>query len=308
MAHPIPTAAAAAAIPVEEVATTMLEAPRCHLGEGPSYDVETGAAWWFDIVGCRLFEAELATGTVQVHALPVMASMLGIIDGGRQLIAAEDGLYVRESGTGGLTLYLPLEAELPGNRSNDGRVHPSGALWIGTMGKQAELGAGSIYHVRAGRVTRLYTGLSIPNAICFTPDGGTGYFTDTREGLLYRVALDAATGAPLGEPVPLYDHRGGDGGMDGAVVDADGLIWNARWGASCVDAYSPDGVRVRSLRVPASQPSCPVFVGPGLDTLLVTTAWQGMSDLDRAADVNHGRTFTLHAGFNGAPESRIRLG
>ena len=303
-----PTAADAAAIPMEDVATTILQAPRCHLGEGPSYDAETGTAWWFDILGCRLFEAELATGTVQVHDLPFMASMLGIIDGSRQVIATENGLYLRENGSGRLTPYLPLEAELPGNRSNDGRVHPSGALWIGTMGKHAEPGAGSIYHVHAGRVTRLYTGLSIPNAICFTPDGGTGYFTDTREGVLYRVPLDAATGAPLGQPVSLYDHRGGAGGLDGAVVDADGLIWNARWGAGCVDAYAPDGRRVRSLRVPATRTSCPVFVGPGLDTLLVTTAWQDMTEMDRAADVHHGCTFLLHAGFNGAPESRFRLG
>ncbi len=74
------------------------------------------------------------------------------------------------------------------------------------------------------------------------------------------------------------------GGLDGAVVDAEGLIWNARWGGGCVDVYTPEGERVRTIRVPARQPSCPVFVGANFDRLLVTSAWQGMDEPARAAD------------------------
>ena len=148
----------------------------------------------------------------------------------------------------------------------------------------------------------------IPNAICFSPDGATAYFTDTSEGILYRVAIDPANALPTGDPAPLFDHRGGVGGLDGAVVDAEGLIWNARWGGSCIDAYSPEGERVRTIRVPAKQPSCPVFVGRNFDRLLVTTAWQGMDEQARAADPHHGQTFILDVGARGRPEPRIRLG
>lgn len=38
-------------------AITILDAPRCHLGEGPCYDPRTGIAWWVDILERRLFEA-----------------------------------------------------------------------------------------------------------------------------------------------------------------------------------------------------------------------------------------------------------
>ena len=56
----------------------------------------------------------------------------------------------------------------------------SGALWIGTMGRKAEKGAGAIYHFGGGELRRLYASVSIPNAICFSPDGATAYFTDTK--------------------------------------------------------------------------------------------------------------------------------
>jgi len=293
---------------VEEVATKILSDRPCHLGEGCTYDPATDTAWWFDIVERTLFQADLASGAVTAHALPWMASVVAFIDDQRQLLATENGLYVRDIASGRLTLHVALEADNAATRSNDGRVHASGALWIGTMGRNAENRAGAIYHFGGGELRRLYSGISIPNAICFSPDGATAYFTDTRKAILYRVAIDPTNALPTGDPAPLFDHRGGVGGLDGAVVDAEGLIWNARWGGSCIDAYSPEGRRVRTIRVPARQPSCPVFVGANFDRLLVTTAWQGMDEQARADDPHHGQTFILDVGARGRAEPRIRLG
>jgi sugar lactone lactonase YvrE len=91
------------------------------------------------------------------------------------------------------------------------------------------------------------------------------------------------------------------------VVDAQGLIWNARWGGGCVDVYTPEGDRVRTIRVPARQSSCPVFVGRTFDRLLVTSAWEGMDDAAKAADPRHGQTFILDVGATGRAEPRVRL-
>ncbi|MEH3144119.1 MAG: SMP-30/gluconolactonase/LRE family protein [Methylobacterium frigidaeris] len=290
-----------------ETAIRILDAPRAHLGEGPSYDPDRDTAWWVDILEKRLFEAPLAGDAVAVHALPVMASAIAEIDGTRHLLAAEDGLYVRDRADGRLARHCPLESDEPRTRSNDGRVHPCGALWISTMGRDAEPGLGSIYHVAGERVTRLYGGLAIPNAICFSPDGATAYFVDTDVGLLHRVAVDPATGLPAGDPGVLYDHRGGEGGLDGAVVDEAGRIWCARWGASCLDAYTPEGERVRTVPVPATRPSCPTFAGRDLTHLLVTSAYEGMDEAERRADPEHGRTFLLDLGTRGLIEPRFRL-
>jgi sugar lactone lactonase len=292
---------------VEDVAISVLAEARCHLGEGPAYDAVSDTAWWFDILEKRLYEVRLADGAVCQYPLPVMASALAFIDDTHQLIAADDGLYVRTLADGRLTPVAPLEADNPATRSNDGRAHPSGAFWIGTMGRQAEPGAGAIYAFRAGELTRLFAGVTIPNAICFSPDGATGYFADTRTNVLCRVPLDPATGLPIGAPRTLHTH-GGRGGLDGAVVDAEGRIWCAIWGGARLHAYSPEGELVRRVSVPARQPSCPVFVGADFKRLLVTSAYEGMDEAARAADPHHGRTFLLDVGATGRPEPRVRLG
>ncbi len=291
---------------MEQVPTSTLSAERCHLGEGPTYDAATNTAWWFDILDGRLFEAHLGNGQVSSHRLGRMASALARIDAERQLIAAEDGLYIRRIRDGRMTLYCTLEADNPSNRSNDARVHPSGTFWIGTMGRKAEAGAGAIYALHRGELSRLFAGVSIPNAICFSPDGALGYFADTATNVLYRVVLDPATGLPSGVPEKLLQHRGA-GGLDGAVVDADGQIWNARWGGGCIDVYNPQGEHLRCLRVPARQASCPAFVGPDLSHLLVTSAWQDMDEAARAEDPEHGRTFLMEVAARGRPEPDVKL-
>ncbi|MCP3470921.1 SMP-30/gluconolactonase/LRE family protein [Bradyrhizobium sp. CCGUVB1N3] len=290
----------------EQVPTSVLCAEHCHLGEGPTYDVTTDTAWWFDIREGRLYEAQLASRNIRVHALGRMASALGRIDAERQLIVAEDGLYIRKRADGAMTLYRTLEADNPGTRSNDARVHQSGTFWIGTMGRKAEAGAGAIYALHRGKISTLFPGISIPNSICFSPDGAIGYFADTARHVLYRVPLNPATGLPRGEPEVLVRHTG-VGGLDGSVVDADGLIWNARWGGACVDVYSPEGERLRSLAVPARQSSCPAFIGPDLSRLLVTSAWQDMDAAARAADPQAGYTFILEAAARGRAEPDVTL-
>jgi sugar lactone lactonase len=294
-------------VPAEQVSVRVLDGPRCHLGEGPAYDAASDTVWWFDILEKRLHEARLAGGPVRVHTLPFMASALAFIDDARQLVAADDGLYVRSVSEGGSRLLSSLEADNPATRSNDGRAHPSGSFWIGTMDRKAEPGAGAIYAFHAGELTRLFSGITIPNAICFSPDGAIGYFADTRANLLNRVPLDPATGLPTGVPQTLHTHSG-PGGLDGAVVDAEGRIWCAIWGGACLHAYSPEGEVVRRVGVPARQPSCPVFAGADFRRVLVTSAYEGMDAAARAADTQHGRTFLLDVGATGRPEPRVRLG
>src|SRR5437773_9832307 len=95
---------------MEELPTTVLCNERCHLGEGPAYDAATDTAWWFDIVERRLFEARLDTGRITIHSLDVMGSALARIDAHRQLLVADDALYVRDTARGPMTLSRPLPA------------------------------------------------------------------------------------------------------------------------------------------------------------------------------------------------------
>ena len=279
----------------------------CHLGEGPTYDPQSDTLYWFDIRERKLLEKRWPDGAVKVHDLPFMASALAVVDPERQLLVTESGLYLRDARTGALAPHTPFEADNPLTRSNDARVHPSGALWFGTMGKGEEGGAGGIHWFRKGEVRTLFPAISIPNSICFSPDGTIAYYTDTAVNLLMRVDCDPATGLPRGDPQLFHDQRKDKGGLDGSVVDADGLLWNARWGAASLDAYSPEGKRIRSIAIPARQSSCPAFVGRNADRIVVTSAWQGYDARARERDPEAGKTFLVDLPVRGRFEPRVAL-
>ncbi|RNC91399.1 MAG: SMP-30/gluconolactonase/LRE family protein [Oricola sp.] len=270
-------------------AIDFLSRTHCHLGEGPFFCDRRDTLFWFDIVEKKRYAHDFATGTETVLDLPEMASAMGVAADGRDVIFTETGLLLWD-GTD-LTRCAAIEADNPQTRSNDARIHPSGAFWLGTMGKGAEPGSGAIYRWFAGSVDLLFDNITIPNAICFSPDGTTAWFTDTPTGKLMRVATDPATGAPTGEPQLFFDHSGGTGGLDGAICDGDGSIWNARWGASALDRYAPDGTRTTTIDLPVTQPSCPAFVGG--NRLAVTSAWENMDAAARTADPDAGATLIV---------------
>ncbi len=279
---------------------------RCELGEGPAYEPDADTLWWFDIIGKRLMSRRMDGARTQMHEVPVLASAVAFDAQGRQYLVTERGIEQRDRVSGALTLLHPIEAETEATRSNDSRVHPSGALWVGTMGKDPSAVEGAIYHVRDGALTRLFSGIRIPNAICFSPAGDVAYFADTMINRLWRVACDTATGMPVAEPTVFLDQHSESGGLDGSVCDAEGVIWNARWSAARLDAYSPEGTRLRSIDLPALQTTCPAFVGAAADRLVVTSAMEGMSSEGRAKDAKGGMTFLLDVPVKGRHEPLFR--
>ncbi|QOF73028.1 SMP-30/gluconolactonase/LRE family protein [Aminobacter sp. SR38] len=278
----------------------------CELGEGPSYDPVSDTLYWFDIVNGLLLEKRFGEDRTMTTQLGQMASAQATIDGERQLILTETGLHVRDRTTGGMALHTPVEATNAATRSNDARVHPCGALWFGTMGKQAEAGAGRVYWFFRGELRELYAGVSIPNSIAFSPDGTIAYYADTAVGRIMRVACDARTGLPEGEP-KVFAESQSTGSFDGSVVDGDGTLWNARWGEGNLVAYAPDGELVRSVPLPVSQPSCPAFLGKHADRLAVTSAWIGLSDDAHRAEPDAGRTFLVDLPVKGRLEPDVLI-
>ncbi|MEO4043211.1 SMP-30/gluconolactonase/LRE family protein [Hoeflea sp. CAU 1731] len=279
----------------------------CEVGEGPTYDTATGTTYWFDIPGKTLLEMS-EKGVETIHTLPFAASVLAVIDDESQLIATENGLFRRVVADGSLNLIKELEPDKPENRSNDGRVHPSGALWIGTMGWQSADNAGAIYHYCKGELKTLFGGITVPNAICFTPDGASGYFTDTPTKKVMRVALDPATGLPVAAPTVFLDETASDRGFaDGAVVDTDGNFWCARWDGACVQGFDPSGVCFETIELPTDRVTCPAFTGRDHSRMIVTSAYIGLDDDQMRAQPDAGETFLLEARFRGKADPRVLI-
>lgn len=274
-----------------------LHDPRiCALGEGPLWHPERGQLFWFDILGKRLL-TQGAEWAFDDHV-----SAAGWIGRDHLLIASQRALFRFDLTDGTQSPVAPLEPDNKVTRSNDGRADPWGGFWIGTMGFHAEPGAGAIYRFYRGKVTRLFGGITISNAICFAPDRRHAYFTDTPTGQVMRQALDEE-GWPRGAPARLIDLRPEGLNPDGAVVDRDGCLWIAQWGASRVARYSPEGDFLSAISFPASQISCPAFGGAGLSTLFATSA---ACDLPAPGPVD-GATFVAPAGVVGQAEYRVIL-
>jgi len=276
----------------------------CILGEGPLWHPIRKQLFWFDIMGKRLL-TRTADGP-QVWQFDRHVSAAGWVDETTLLIATERDLIRFDLASGAETHLVDLEADNPVTRSNDGRADPFGGFWIGTMGKLAETGAGALYRYHKGELRQLRSGVTIPNATCFAPDGRTAYFADTALQTVWSVRMDG-DGWPVGDWELFLDNRAQDLNPDGAVVDAKGRVWIAEWGAARVACYGVDGKLVEEIALPVPQPSCPAFGGEDLSTLFITTARQGLpSDVMDAAPLS-GQTFTVATDTQGQPEHRVIL-
>lgn len=280
----------------------------CELGEGPLWHPERQTLFWFDITKCRMLARGCGDSKdgVREWRFDEMHSAAGWIDRDRLLIASETGLWRFDIGTGARELITPLEADNPVTRSNDGRADPQGGFWIGTMGKRAEPGAGSIWRWHRGELRRLFSGLTIPNAICFTPGGRAARFSDTNTARVMQVALDEQ-GWPCAAPELYLDLSMEDLNPDGAVIDARGLMWIAQWGASRVAAYDPEGHFVHAVEIDAAHASCPAFGGAELTTLFCTSALEGLDAAARNGAPLSGMTFAQAKVARGQAEHNVEL-
>ncbi|CAM3914234.1 SMP-30/Gluconolactonase/LRE-like region domain-containing protein [Bordetella tumbae] len=267
--------------------STVFDSRPCHLGEGALWHPRREMLFWFDILDNRLL-GRGADGIYQAE-LPERHSAAAWIDADRLLLASETGLWCFDLDSRQRVRVAEIEAHDATTRSNDGRADPWGGFWIGTMGKQAQSGAGALYRFFRGRLVRLRAGLTIPNAICFAPDRSLAYFADTAIQRVWQWQLDPE-GWPMNDPQVFMDFAAAGLYPDGAVTDADGALWIAHWGAGWVGHYDVAGTCLARRDLPSPQPTCPAF---GAGRLYVTSAWEGMSSPAREDYPLAGQTFDL---------------
>jgi sugar lactone lactonase YvrE len=165
---------------------------------------------------------------------------------------------------------------------------------------------GSLYRVGSDLSCRQMIGdIAVPNALSWSPDDRTMYFTDTPEGRLRAYAFDADEGQ-LGT-MKYLDMPSLPGKPDGATVDSEGCLWNARYQGGCVARITPQGRVDQIIEVPAAQVTSCALGGPGLQTLFITTARQKLTQAELASQPLAGGLFAVNVSVGGLPEPAYPL-
>lgn len=275
-----------------------------HLGEGPLWNEHDGKLWWTDIHQRRLHRLNPASGALETIETPERLCSYAFLPGGgsRILAAFETGLAYFDIDTKSLDWIARPEILGSGRRFNDGRTDLQGRFWVGTMVEDdAKAGpdSGVLFRLDGtGELTAQAVGVSISNSLCTSPDGRTLYFSDTPKRVIFAFDLAPDSGAISNKR---FFAEVTEGYPDGAVVDEEGCLWSARWGAGEVVRHAPDGAVVSRHKVPAGQPSCPGFGGADRKTLFVTSAREGLDAAQLAADPEAGNLFVFQAEVAGLP-------
>ena len=227
----------------------------------------------------RVFHWGTSTGRVDFWDFDDLVTGLNLIGGGGLLVHGKNRILRFDPQTREIApVFSLLPTEIP-MRFNDGHCDRAGRLWVGTMpnnidddGNALDISDrnGQIYVIDNKAFRAIDAHLGCPNAICWSPDGSTFYIADSCDGWLYSYRFDCSAG--MISDRRRFCYLEGLGIPDGAAVDEDGYIWNARWGAGAVARICPDGSLDRVIHLPVSQPTSCCFGDDDRRTLYITSA------------------------------------
>jgi sugar lactone lactonase YvrE len=277
---------------------------RASLGEGPVWDDRAGCLWWVDILGGSIHRTDPAIGRDEVFPIGRMPGAVGLRESGGLVAAVQDGFGALDPG-GRFEMLVPVDADDPTMRMNDGRVDAAGRFWAGTTDMDHRPRMGTLYRLDPGRQAHpMLRDVTISNGLDWSLDNRTMYYIDTPTRRIDAFSFDLPEGT-IADRRPAVAIREGAGSPDGMTLDSEGYLWVALWGGWAVERYAPDGRLDRRVEVPAEQASSCTFGGPDLDLLFITTARKGFPPGGRPDQPHAGSLFVCRPGPRGRPAFRF---
>lgn len=264
------------------------------LGESPFWHAAEARLYWVDIEGRKIHRTDPATGTDEVMLLAEQVGCVAPRAQGGLIAALENGCaLIDEWGAAPRPFGPAVLADKPEQRFNDGRVDPTGRLWVGSLTNDKTNPAAALYRLDPdGSLTELLGGITTSNGAAFSPDGRTFYHADTPTHAIRAYDVDPATGT-LGEGRIFHQFEPGGGRPDGAAVDAEGCYWSALWDGWRVVRFSPAGELIQTVDLPVQRPTMIAFGGADLQTAFVTSAGKNLTDEERKAQPHAGGVFSF---------------
>ncbi len=249
-----------------------LDVPPAGVGESPRWSPAEGVFYWVDLLEGEVRRYSPSSGAYDVMNVGEPVGAVVTRASGGLAFAVQSGFAVAPSFGGPVSPLVAVEADLPGNRMNDGACDSSGRFYAGTMSFTEDPGAGSVYRLDPDlSVTRVVEGVSISNGIGWSPDETLMYYVDSPTNRVDVFSYSAASGKIAMRR--LFVTIPSSAGMpDGLTVDASGAVWVALWGGSAVHRYLPDGTLDRVVSLPVKNVTACAFGGADLTDLYITTA------------------------------------
>lgn len=260
------------------------------LGEAPLWLPDRKVWLWLDLYGRSVHCFDPATGIDRIIAADFTEDLACLVrwTDATALLVSVRGFH-RLTLDDGQTKPLPCPINLPqGTIFNDGKVDRHGALWVGSSDAAETAPLGRLWRIAKGRVSEVAAGFTVSNGPAFAPDGRTAYFADTFRRKLLRFALDAS-GSPLSQSefatIPTEA-----GYPDGLTTDSAGILYVGHWDGAQISRWSPDGLALPPVPVPARNVTSLAFGGDAMRVAAITTAslfasQQNDPDLDWNGDL-----------------------
>lgn len=280
-------------------------------GEGILWDAATRSIYWTDINRFLVHRYNLESAAVKTwfFSEPVTC-VLATNRTDTLALTLGSGIVLWEPERD--LRHKPLFS-LPGwpfVRCNDADIDPLGALWVGTMrnnvkedGEDWEAGGwdGILYRIDgSGDSSEQRRDLGCSNTLVWSPDNSLFYFGDTMKNQIWSYDYDKNDGSISNER---SFFQGFDRGLpDGSTIDADGYVWNCRYGGGCIVRVAPDGQVDRVIEMPVSNLTNCTFGGIDGNILYVTSAAPEPGRWERFG----GCLFAIETNTTGLPAGEFR--
>ncbi|WP_392711971.1 SMP-30/gluconolactonase/LRE family protein [Rhizobium ruizarguesonis] len=286
-----------------------------NLGEGPVWDVREQRLYWVDSTAGEIWSCREDGSDVRTFYVPTYIGSMALRENGGAVLALASGFALYEFNSQRIEYVGNPLADQPDYRFNDGKVDRRGRFFAGCMGydfhpldvtiPRTPSRNGSLYRLDPDlRVTQVDTGFICFNAPCWSPDSRTFYCGDSEHKAIWAYNFDLETG-DVSDKRLFVSEAGYVSTVDGATVDTDGFIWNAKVLGGRIVRYRPDGIIDRVVDVPVRNVTSIMFGGPDLDILYFTSMGRPMRGIP-PKEHGAGGLFAIHGlGVKGLPETRF---